>query len=102
MADTSTASGVESLLARRLAHNDGWLDSDDDWGHANRDLRKDYLDLARTTLAVMGGPTEAQQQVAALDAEVRDLQQQVDRYRDAWHNACTRARRERRAKGRAS
>lgn len=92
MADTQ----MESLLARRLADNDGWLIDDGDWERANRDLRKDYLDLARTTLAVLGGPTEAQQQVAALDAEVRELRRQRDRYRDAWHNACTRARRARR------
>lgn len=83
MADTQ----AESLLARRLADNDGWLIDDDSWERANRDLRKDYLDLARTTLAVLGGPTEAQQQVAALDAEVRELRRQRDRYRDAWHNA---------------
>jgi len=102
MADVSDPSPVETLLARRLAHNDGWLHDDDSWGHANPDLRKDYLALARETLAVTGGPTEAQQEAARLDAEVRELRRQRDRYRDAWHNACTRARRERRSKGRPS
>lgn len=95
MTDTRTPDPVEHL-ARHLADNDGWLPDDGDWERANRELRKDYLDLARTTLAVLGGPTEAQQQVAALDAEVRELRRQRDRYRDAWHNACTRARRARR------
>jgi hypothetical protein len=79
-------------LARRLAHNDGWLHDDGDWERANRDLRKDYLDLARETLTVLGGSTEAQQRAAALDAEVRELRRQRDRYRDAWHAACSRAR----------
>lgn len=87
---------TETDLARRLAHNDGHLIDDSDWDHASRDLRKDYLDLARTTLTVLGGPTEAQQQVAALTAEVRELTRQRDRYRDAWRSAC---RRVRRAKG---
>lgn len=95
MTDTSPAP-VETLLARRLAHNDGWLPDEDSWGRVGPSLRKDYLDLARDTFAVLGGPTEAQQQVAALDAEVRELRRQRDRYRDAWRNACTRARRARR------
>jgi hypothetical protein len=81
----------EEYLARRLAFNDGWLDDDNDWGRKRADLRKDYLDLARTTLAVMGGPTEAQQEAAALAAEVRELKQQRDRYRAAWRSACRRA-----------
>ncbi|MGW7726265.1 hypothetical protein ACWGJ6_23385 [Streptomyces canus] len=46
-------------------------------------------------LAVLGGPTEAQQQAAALDAEVGELRRQRDRYRDAWHAACARARKAR-------
>ncbi|MEU0207388.1 hypothetical protein [Streptomyces canus] len=93
MADQTTA---EEHLARRLAHNDGWLIDDDSWERANPDLRRDYLSLARETFAVLGGPTEAQQQVAALAAEVRGLTRQRDRYRDAWHAACGRARRARR------
>lgn len=94
MADTQ----AETDLARRLAHNDGHLIDDTDWDHASRDLRKDYLDLARTTLTVLGGPTEAQQQVAALAAEVRELTRQRDRYREAWLAACGRARRARSTK----
>lgn len=86
----------EEHLARRLAHNDGWLDDDSDWEHKRAALRKDYLDLARETLAVMGGPAEAQQQAAVLAAEVRELTRQRDRYRDAWHAACARVRRARR------
>ncbi|MEW1565745.1 hypothetical protein AB0454_22500 [Streptomyces sp. NPDC093509] len=78
-------------LARRLAHNDGHLIDDTDWEHASADLRKDYQDLARATLTVLGGPTDAQREVAVLDAEVRELTRQRDRYRDAWHAACTRA-----------
>ncbi|MFG3170609.1 hypothetical protein [Streptomyces sp. NPDC048200] len=86
---------AEALLARRLADNDGHLFDDGDWERASADLRKDYLALARTTLAVLGGPTEAQQQAAALDVEVRELRRQRDRYRKAWRAACTRARRSR-------
>lgn len=92
--DDNTA--AETHLAQRLAHNHGWLDDDSDWEHKRADLRKDYLDLARETLAVLGGPTKAQQEAAALAAEVRELKHQRDRYRDAWHNACTRARKARR------
>lgn len=87
---------AEDRLAMRLAFKDGWLDDEDHWHEKARSLRQDYLDLARETLAVLGGPTEAQHRVAALDAEVRELTRQRDRYRDAWHNACTRARRARR------
>lgn len=83
-------------LARRLAHDHGHLIDDGDWERAPADFRKDYRDLARTTLAVLGGPTEAQQEVARLAAEVRELRRQRDRYREAWHNACTRARKARR------
>jgi len=90
--DASTPSPVETLLARRLAHNDGWLHDDDAWEHVNPDLRKDYLGLARETLAVTGGPTEAQREVALLDAEVRELTRQRDRYQEAWQAACRRAR----------
>ena len=91
MADDPTP--VETLLARRLAHNDGWLHAVDSWDGSNASLRKDYLDLARTTITVIGGPTEAQQQVAALTSEVRELRRQRDRYRQAWLNACRRVRR---------
>lgn len=87
MADTTQA---ETHLARRLAHNDGHIFDDTDWDRARADFRRDYLELARETLAVLGGPTEAQQQAAALDAEVRELRRQRDRYRDAWHSACRR------------
>lgn len=85
-------SPAETRLAQRLAHNHGWLDGDDSWERAPRSLRKDYLELARETLAVTGGPTEAQQEAAALAAEVRELRRQRDRYRDAWRSACRRAR----------
>ena len=91
MADTTQA---EADLAQRLAHNDGWLTDDDSWGRADPSLRKDYLDLARVTLAVTGGPTETQRRAAALDAEVRELRRQRDRYRDAWRSACRRARKD--------
>ncbi|MGW0837495.1 hypothetical protein [Streptomyces prunicolor] len=74
-------------MTDRLAHNDGHLIDDSDWDHASCDLRKDYLDLARTTLTVLSGPTEAQQQVAALTAEVWELTRQRDRYREAWRSA---------------
>lgn len=85
------ADDVETLLAQRLADNDGWLIDSEDWEHAGTELRKDYLALARTTLTVTGGPTEEQRQVAALDAQVRELKRQRDRYKDAWHAACGRA-----------
>ncbi|MFD4572074.1 hypothetical protein ACFWNK_01915 [Streptomyces sp. NPDC058417] len=84
-------SSPEEDLARRLAHNDGWLDTDADWDRKRADLRKDYLDLARTTLAVLGGPSEAQQRAADLAAEVRELRRERDRYRAAWMNARHRA-----------
>ncbi|MFF4552753.1 hypothetical protein [Streptomyces sp. NPDC001422] len=86
---------VETQLARRLAYDHGHLIDDSDWERAPADLRKDYQDLARATLAVLGGPTEAQRQAAVLDAEVRELTRQRDRYRKAWRAACTRARRSR-------
>lgn len=90
-------SAAEEQLAIRLAHDHGHLIDDCDWERAPADFRKDYRDLARATFAVLGGPTEAQQQAAALDAEVRELRRQRDRYRDAWHAACARARKARRA-----
>ncbi|NUP35974.1 MAG: hypothetical protein HOY76_02860 [Streptomyces sp.] len=86
---------VEEHLAIRLAHDHGHLMDDGDWGRAPADLRKDYRDLARATLAVTGGPTKAQQEAAELAAEVRELKRQRDRYREAWRSACRRA-----AKGR--
>ena len=89
-------STAEERLAIRLAHDHGHLIDDGDWERAPQSLRKDYRDLARATFAVLGGPTEAQQEVAALDAEVRELTRQRDRYRDAWHAAGARARRARR------
>ncbi len=88
MTDTTQA---ETDLARRLAHNHGWLDDDNDWDHQRADLRRDYLALARETLAVLGGPTETQQRAAALAAEVRELTRQRDRYREAWRSAYHRA-----------
>ncbi|MEU9661887.1 hypothetical protein [Streptomyces chartreusis] len=93
MTDTPTLSQAEAHLARRLAHNDGWLTADDNWDRVSASMRKGYLDLARETFAVLGGPTEAQQQAAALDIEVRELRRERDRYRDAWRSACARARR---------
>ena len=84
------ATQPETDLARRLAHNHGWLDDDNDWDHQRADLRKDYLDLARETLAVLGGPTEAQERAAALADQVRELTRQRDRYREAWRSACRR------------
>ncbi|MET7944403.1 hypothetical protein [Streptomyces sp. NPDC005302] len=80
---------VENELARRLALDHGHLIDDGDWERAPADLRKDYQDLARATLAVLGGPTKAQQQAAALAVEVRELKRQRDRYRKAWRSACT-------------
>lgn len=84
---------VEEHLARRLAYNHGWLDDDSDWEHKRPDLRRDYLELARETFAVLGGPTDAQEEAARLAAEVRELRRQRDRYREAWLSACRRARR---------
>lgn len=88
MADTAA---VEHL-ARRLAFNDGHLVDDSDWERTPADLRKDYRALATATFAVLGGPTEAQEQAAALAAEVRELRRQRDRYREAWRSACRRAK----------
>ncbi|MFE0353630.1 hypothetical protein ACFW2I_09060 [Streptomyces nigra] len=88
---------AEDRLAMRLAFNDGWLDDENHWNEKAQSLRKDYLDLARTTLAVLGGPTEAQQEAARLAAEVRELTRQRDRYRGAWRSACRRAAKARRA-----
>jgi hypothetical protein len=88
---------VEEQLARRLAYDHGHLMDDGDWERAPKSLRKDYRELARATLAVLGGPTEAQRQVAVLDAEVRELTRQRDRYRDAWRSACRGRARIRRA-----
>lgn len=90
-------STAEERLAIRLAHDHGHLMDDGDWERAPQSLRKDYRDLARATFAVLGGPTEAQQEVAALDAEVRALTRQRDRYRDAWLNASRGRRRARRS-----
>ncbi|MEH0650689.1 hypothetical protein QA995_14910 [Streptomyces scabiei] len=83
---------VEEHLAIRLAHDHGHLIDDGDWGRVPADLRKDYRGLARATLAVTGGPTEAQQEAATLAAEVRELRRQRDRYQEAWRSACRRAR----------
>lgn len=83
-------SAVEEHLARSLAYDHGHLIDDGDWERAPKALRKDYRDLARATLAVLGGPTEAQQEAAALAAEVRALTHQRDRYREAWRSACRR------------
>lgn len=88
-------STAEEHLARRLAYDHGHLMDDDDWERTPADLRKDYRDLARATLAVTGGPTDAQQEAAALAAEVRELKRQRDRYRDAWRSSCRRASRAR-------
>ncbi|MBE4735740.1 hypothetical protein [Streptomyces caniscabiei] len=81
-------------LALRLAYDHGHLldDGDGGWERTPADLRKDYRDLARATFAVLGGPTEAQQEAAALAVEVRELKRQRDRYREAWRSACRRAR----------
>ena len=79
---------VEEHLARRLAFDHGHLMDDGDWERSPTDLRKDYRDLARATLAVLGGPTEAQQEAANLAVQVRELTRQRDRYRKAWRNAC--------------
>lgn len=86
---------AESLLARRLARNDGWLDAADSWDREPANLRKDYLTIAREALAAAGGPTQDLQQAAAVDAEVRELTRQRDRYREAWIAACARARKAR-------
>ena len=86
---------TETDLARRLAHNHGHLIDDADWSHAPASLRRDYLAMARETFAVLGSPTEAQRQVAALATEVRELTRQRDRYQEAWQSACRRAQRAR-------
>lgn len=101
MAGTPKAPQAETHLAQRLAHNHGWLIDDDSWDRAVPSLRKDYLELARETLAVTGGPTEAQQEAAALTAEVRELKRSRDRYRKAWLSARARVAKARR-KGAAS
>jgi hypothetical protein len=88
-------STAEEHLAIRLAHDHGHLIDEGDWERAPQSLRKDYRDLARATFAVLGGPTEAQQQAAALDAEVRKLRRERDRYRGAWLSACRRRARRR-------
>lgn len=80
-------STAEEHLAIRLAHDHGHLMDDGDWERAPADFRKDYRDLARATFAVLGGPTEAQQQAVDLAAEVRELTRQRDRYREAWLSA---------------
>lgn len=90
-------STAEEHLARRLAHDHGHLIDDGDWERAPKSLRKDYRDLARATLAVLGGPTEAQKEAATLAVQVRELTRQRDRYRDAWVSAQCRARKARRA-----
>ncbi|MER6183070.1 hypothetical protein [Streptomyces sp. NPDC001652] len=82
---------AEEHLARRLAHDHGHLIDDTDWEHTPKSLRRDYLALATATFAVLGGPTEAQQEAARLAAEVRELRRQRDRYREAWQSACRRA-----------
>lgn len=53
--------------------------------------------LARETLAVTGGPSEAQQEAATLAVEVRELKRQRDRYREAWASARRGRRRARRS-----
>lgn len=82
---------AEEHLARRLAHDHGHLIDDGDWERAPKSLRRDYLALATATFAVLGGPTEAQQEAAQLAVEVRELRRQRDRYREAWQSACRRA-----------
>ncbi|WP_143570702.1 hypothetical protein [Streptomyces acidiscabies] len=91
MADPTPSSAVETMLAQRLAHNHGWLDDDESWDRAGVSFRKDYLELARETLAVVGGPTETQRQLAVLAIEARELKRQRNRYRKAWLNARRRA-----------
>lgn len=85
-------SAAEDRLAMRLAFKDGWLDDEDHWNEKVRSLRQDYLELARETLAIVGGPTKAQEEAAALAAEVRELRRQRNRYRKAWLSARRRAR----------
>lgn len=82
---------AETHLARRLAHDHGHLIDGSDWDRAPKSLRRDYLALATATFAVLGGPTEAQEEAARLAVEVRELRRQRDRYREAWRSACRRA-----------
>lgn len=85
-------------LALRLAYDHGHPldDGDGGWERTPADLRKDYRALATATFAVLGGPTEAQEEAAALAAEVRELKRQRDQYRKAWRSACRRAKAARR------
>lgn len=91
-------SAAVERLAVRLAYDHGHLmdDGDGGWERTPADLRKDYRALAAATFAVLGGPTEAQEEAAALAVEVRELRRQRDRYRKAWRSACRRAMKERR------
>lgn len=83
---------VEERLARHLAATDYLVDGEaaDDawWASRLPKFREDYLAYAREVMAILKGPTIAAQAVANLDAEVRKLTRQRDRYRDAWHSAC--------------
>ena len=85
-------------LALRLAYDHGHLLDDGGWERTPASLRKDYRDLARAAFAVRGGPTEAQEEAAALADEVRELKRQRDRYQEAWRSACRRARASREAR----
>ena len=90
---------VEERLARHLAATDYLVDgeaADDAWWNSRLPkFRDDYLAYAREVIAIVKGPTIVAQTIANLDAEIRALTRQRDRYREAWHSACrgrTRAR----------
>lgn len=83
---------VEERLARHLAANDYLVDgeaADDQWWASRLPkFREDYLAYAREVMAIVKGPTVAAQAIATLDAEIRELTRQRDRYREAWLSAC--------------
>lgn len=88
---------VEERLARHLAATDYLIDAeaaDDQWWASRLPkFRQDYLAYAREVMTIVKGPTVAAQAIANLDAEIRELRRQRDRYREAWRSACRRARR---------
>ena len=86
---------VEERLARHLAATDYLIDGEaaDDawWASRLPKFREDYLAYAREIVTIVKGPTASAQAIANLNAEIRELKQQRDRYREAWRSACRRA-----------
>jgi hypothetical protein len=83
---------VEERLARHLAATDYLVDTeaatDEWWASRLPKFREDYLAYAREIVAIVKGPTGAARAMANLEAEIRELRQQRDRYREAWRSAC--------------